>query len=123
MKKILFILFFLITLASAAQDKGIIQGIVLDSAVNNEPLAFASVTVKGTAINATTDLDGVHRLRLNPGSYTLVFNFPGYQKIELPNVIVKKDQVTQVKNISLMAMTLTFSEDVGEKEETSRIKR
>ena len=106
-----------------AQDKGVIQGMVLDNEVNNEPLAFASVTVKGTKLHTTTDLDGIHRFNLEPGNYTLVFNFPGYHKVELSNVVVKKDQVTQVKAISLAAITLTYSEDFGEKEEPSGKKR
>lgn len=106
-----------------AQEKGIIQGIVLDKEVNDEPLAFTTVTVKGTQINATTDLDGLHTLKINPGVYTLVFNFPGYQKVELPNIVVKRNQLTHIKDISLAAMTLTLTEDIGEKEETSRPKR
>lgn len=123
MKKIVSIVFFFIVFTAIAQEKGTIQGVVLDKEVNYEPLAFATVSVKGTQMNAISDLDGVHTLKIYPGTYTLVFNFPGYQKVEVPNIIVKKDQITHIKDISLSAMTLTFSQDIGEKEETSEIKR
>ena len=106
-----------------AQERGTITGLVLDKDVNNEPLAFATVSVKGTQINATTDLDGIHTLKMIPGTYTLVVNFPGYEKIEVPNIVVKKDKITYLKDISLATMTLALPGDIGEKEEAIRSKR
>ena len=123
MKKFLTLFLFFVTVTLTAQESGSIEGMVLDNEINNEPLAFATVTVKGTDMRTTTDLDGIHRLKINPGKYTLVFNFPGYQKVEVPNIIVKEDKTTHIKDISLSALTLIISEDIGESNETSRSKR
>jgi len=86
-----------------AQNKGTIQGIVLDKEANNEPLPFANVFIKDLQIGTTTDFDGVFVITVDPGTYTLIFSFVGYQKIEVPNVIVKDDDVTTLDDIILGA--------------------
>ena len=37
---------------------GTIEGVLSDKEVNNEPLPFANVVIKGTTKGATTDFDG-----------------------------------------------------------------
>jgi len=110
MKKIVIILILCITGFSQAQDKGIIEGIVLDKQLMNEPLAFATITLKKTTINTSTNIDGAYALEVQPGIYTLVFNFPGYEKVEIGNIMVKADNITSIKNIALAARELAFSE-------------
>ncbi len=122
MKHLLITLFLFTITAAAAQNTGTITGIVLDKEVHNEPLPYASVSIKGTAIHTSTDLDGIHKLETTPGNYTLVINFPGYQKIEVPNVLVRKDQMTKVKVISLAALKLPLGEETSDKEVTSKLK-
>jgi len=89
MKKIIIILFIFITGFCQAQEKGIIEGIVLDKQLTNEPLAFTTVSLKKKAINTSTNIDGAYALEVNPGTYTLVFNFPGYEKVEVSTITVK----------------------------------
>ena len=110
MKKITIILFLLIAGFSQAQDKGIIEGIVLDSQQMNEPLAFATISLKKTRINTPTNVDGAYALEVNPGTYTLVFNFPGYEKVDISTIIVKAGEITSIKKIALAARELAFSE-------------
>ena len=110
MKKITIILFLLIAGFSQAQQKGIIEGHVLDLELVNEPLAFANVSVKKTTIDASTNIDGAYALELNPGVYTLVFNFPGYEKVETSNIIVKAGEITSIKDIALATRQPVFSE-------------
>jgi len=63
-----------------AQNTGLIVGKVTDKELNNEPLMFASISVKGTAITADSDMTGLFLLEnLAEGDYTLVCNFVGYE--------------------------------------------
>jgi hypothetical protein len=88
MKKIVFILSLMICQTIMAQDKGIIMGKLLDKEMNNEPLSFASVVIKGTVIGTETDLEGNFSLSVNSGSYVLVFNFLGYKSLEVPITVI-----------------------------------
>ncbi|MFP9113857.1 carboxypeptidase-like regulatory domain-containing protein [Flavobacterium sp. RHBU_3] len=56
-----------------------IQGIVIDEF--NEPLAGASIIVKGTNISTVTDLDGKFSIQANKGT-VLEISFVGYETIE-----------------------------------------
>ena len=88
MKKIVFILSLIICQTIMAQEKGIIMGKLLDKEMNNEPLSFASVVIKGTVIGTETDLEGNFSLSVNAGSYVLVFNFLGYKSLEVPITVI-----------------------------------
>ena len=98
----------LITLVSStflmAQEKGTITGMVLDQELGNEPLPFTTVSVIGSDVSTTSDLDGLIKLELTAGTYQLSFNFPGYKKAILKAVVVKENQVTKLSNISLKAL-------------------
>lgn len=98
MKKSIFILAMLFCQMIIAQGKGTIKGTLLDKEMNNEPLSFASVVIKGTTIGTETDLDGNYTLTVDPGTYTLVFSFLGYQELEL-NVVVKSNETTTANAI------------------------
>ena len=111
MRKIISILFLLIAGMTAAQDKGIIQGIVLDKEMNNEPLAFANIYFKEAQITAQSNIDGAYAFEANAGTYTLVLNFAGYEKVEIPNVIVKAGEITSVKNIAMNSIELMLLEE------------
>lgn len=101
MKNLFTSLLLFIAIYSVAQDKGTLQGKVLDKEAGNEPLPFANVFVKGTQSGTTTGMDGVYLFTANPGTYTLVVSFVGYETIEIPNVIVKAGEVTTLENIVL----------------------
>ena len=87
-----------------AQEKGTVTGMVLDHELNNEPLPFTSVTVVGTDMTATSDLDGFVKLELAAGTYQLSFNFPGYKKTVLKAVVVKENQITKLATVSMKAL-------------------
>jgi uncharacterized membrane protein len=71
-----------------APKNGKIEGVVLDNEVENEPLAFATITVKNTNFETNSDLTGSFSLNLKPGNYTLEVAFLGYATIELRDVAV-----------------------------------
>lgn len=73
---------------SDAPKNGKIEGLVLDNEVNNEPLAFATITVKNTEFETNSDLDGSFSFYLKPGNYILEVQFLGYETIELRDVAV-----------------------------------
>lgn len=76
---------------------GTIEGIVLDKELDNSPLPFANVFVKGTSLGTTTDFDGNFTLNNIPsGTYTIVFSFVGYETLSLDNVAVEPNKFTQL---------------------------
>ncbi|MBC8755517.1 TonB-dependent receptor [Kordia sp. YSTF-M3] len=78
-----------------AQTNGSIAGKVLDKEVNNDPLPFSNITIKGTTKGTTSDLDGLYQIPdVAPGTYTLVFSFVGYETKEVLNVVVNAGKVT-----------------------------
>jgi hypothetical protein len=81
------IVFLLVTVIGYSQNKGIITGTLTDKDLNNEPLPFANVLVKGTNIGVTTNEAGKYSITIEPGSYTLQFSFIGYENIEEKIVI------------------------------------
>ena len=88
----------LITLHTSAQETtGSIVGTLTDKELNNEPLPFANVLIKGTTIGTTSDFDGLFELaKVQPGIYTLSFSYLGYETVEIPNVEVVAGKVTTV---------------------------
>ena len=103
MRNLIVVLFGLITTYASAQETGSIVGKIIDKEVNDEPLAFANVLIKGSTKGTTSDFDGLYELApLDPGSYTLVFSYLGYETVEIPNVEVVAGKVTSL-NIPMSA--------------------
>jgi len=95
------------SLISDTNTLGKVNGFVFDSESNNEPLLFASVSLKNTDISTTTDIDGSYFLNVTPGTYTLVFSFIGYKTLEIENVIVSSNGTT-INNQTLSPTEITF---------------
>ena len=74
-----------------------VTGSVTDA--NGKALAYASILVKGTTRGTTTNTDGKFFLDLDPGNYTIVAQYVGYQR---------KEQLLQVGNENL-AITFQLS--------------
>ncbi len=55
-----------------------LSGRVVDA--EGEPLAFASVYLKGTSEGTTTNVEGNYELNLTKGDYEIVFQYVGYQQ-------------------------------------------
>ncbi|WP_422349239.1 TonB-dependent receptor domain-containing protein [Flagellimonas sp.] len=98
MKYILLIFTLFVGLQISAQETtGSIVGKLTDKELNNEPLAFANVLIKGTTLGTTSDFDGLYEIAgIDPGTYTIVFSYLGYETIEIPNVEVVADKVTNI---------------------------
>jgi TonB-dependent receptor len=108
------VLFILVAINSFGQESknGILVGKILDKEINNEPLPFANVSIKGTTKGATTDFDGLYKIEnLAPGVYTIIFSFVGYETVEVPNVEIVADKVTEV-NTSLSSSAASLEEVV-----------
>ncbi|MDR5589297.1 TonB-dependent receptor [Christiangramia sp. SM2212] len=99
MKRFLLLSFLLIVGVMHAQDSttGSIAGKLSDREMSGEPLPFANVLIKGTTKGTTSDYDGLYILdKLEPGTYTVVFSFVGYETLEVPDVVVTAGKVTEV---------------------------
>lgn len=109
MKKYILVLFLLLFSAiSFAQSTGLIVGNILDEELENTPLAFANVSLKGTDFKTTTDLTGLFFLEnIADGEYTLVCSFVGYQSKEI-KIKVSAEKPTEVL-LYLGAQTLAFN--------------
>ncbi|WP_298894050.1 TonB-dependent receptor [uncultured Psychroserpens sp.] len=90
---LLFFLFISVSLVNA--QKGTVAGNVIDGEFV-EPMAFANILVKGTTTGTTSDFDGKYELELDPGTYTLVFSFVGYNTQEITDVVIKAGEVTNL---------------------------
>lgn len=69
---------------SYAQNTGLIVGKVMDNELDNTPLVFANISIKGTSIEVQTDLTGLFVIEnLEAGDYTLICSFSGYETHEI----------------------------------------
>ena len=90
----LFLVCFLIAAFGFAQS-GTATGTIMDGEFA-EPMAFANVVVKGTTTGTTSDFDGKYTLNLEPGTYTLVFSYVGYNTQEISDVVITANKETIV---------------------------
>jgi hypothetical protein len=109
MKHLIYITVFLFTVFSFGQNTGLIVGKVLDKEMNDSPLVFANVSLKGTEAEVTTDITGLFIIEnLEPGDYTLVCSFVGYETQEI-KLHLDAFVPTEVK-ISLAASSVSLNE-------------
>jgi len=96
----------------SAQQNGSVVGKLTDKELNDDPLPFANVLIKGTTKGTTSDFDGLFQIAdVEPGTYTLVFSFLGYETLEVPNVVVEAGKVTEI-NAGLGASSVGLDEVV-----------
>lgn len=109
MKHLITLLLLTFTSICFAQNGGIIVGKVLDKELNNEPLIFAEIAIKGTAIKADSDVTGFFYFEnLAEGDYTIVCSFVGYETKEF-QVHLDPMQVSEV-NFSLAASRISLDD-------------
>ena len=109
MKSLFTIVLLAFSTLGFAQNAGIIVGKVTDNAVDNEPLIYANISIKGTAVEASTDMTGLfHIENLADGDYTLVCSFAGYETKEL-NIHVSAMESTEV-TVSLSPSTVSLND-------------
>lgn len=75
----------------------VVTGKITDEKGN--PLPFASVFVKNSTTGVSANYEGKYFLELKAGSYTLVYSFLAYEKLE-KKIILKNEQILHL-NISL----------------------
>ena len=101
----------LLTTVLAHSQTGSVTGKLTDKDYNNEPLAFANVIIKGTTKGTTSDFDGLYTISgLEPGNYTVVFSFVGYEKQEIP-VTITAGNATKL-NVGMAASAASLDEIV-----------
>ncbi len=122
MKNILFASALLFTSLLFSQSQGVIKGSVTDAAMNDEPMLFANIEVKGSETSYQTNFHGNFEIAdLAPGSHTLVISYAGYQTEEVA-VVVEKNSVSQIETV-LAPMEINFDDvsgmDTASKQETA----
>ncbi|MGB5227927.1 MAG: carboxypeptidase-like regulatory domain-containing protein, partial [Eudoraea sp.] len=85
MKNLALVFSLFITTLMFSQQQGSVVGTILDKAMNNEPLLFANINIKNTPTTVQTNFHGNFEIdNINPGEYTLVVSYLGYETIEVP---------------------------------------
>lgn len=109
MKQLFFLTLFSLSLCAFGQETTTIKGKLLDNEFNNEPLAFVTISVKGTDVKTSSELDGSYSIEnLNPGKYVLVYSFIGYENQE--QTINTKDFEDKDLNIIMKANSLSLNQ-------------
>lgn len=112
MKRILTMLLLAAVVQVSAQDTGSVAGKLSDKEMNNDPLPFANILIKGTTTGTTSDFDGLYEIAdLEPGTYTVVFSFLGYETVEVPDVTVEAGKVSTI-NMAMAAGGVALEEVV-----------
>ncbi|MFI5129578.1 MAG: DUF5686 and carboxypeptidase regulatory-like domain-containing protein, partial [Chitinophagales bacterium] len=91
---------------------GRISGRITDD--KGAPLAYASISIKGTSRGTNANSSGQYSITLSPGKYTLVCQYVGYRKEEKT---ITTDGEDQTVNFSLSIQQLTLSEVIVKKGE------
>ncbi len=97
MKNILLTALLLFTLVSLAQKPVEISGKLLDK-TTQAPLEFATISVISKDPNVSpqggiTDIDGNYKFLVQPGTYTVRWEFISFKPVVRENVVLNKDKV------------------------------
>jgi len=90
MKQTFQLLFILFLTTTAIYSQGTVQGTIME---DNFPLIGVGISVEGTTQGTITDLDGSYTLNLEPGNYTIISSYVGYNEMS-KNVTVVNGQTT-----------------------------
>lgn len=94
---LLLILLFSISAPAFAQENnlaGSLKGKVIDLETK-QPLIGVNIYIPELKTGCSTDLEGEYSLpKVKIGSYNLVFSYVGYEKITIPDVIVRSARIT-----------------------------
>ncbi|MCI0511645.1 TonB-dependent receptor [candidate division KSB1 bacterium] len=94
---------------SLYSQMGSIRGQVLELS-NQQPLPGVNVIIRGTEKGTATNLNGEYVMEKVPvGAYTLLFSFIGFEKKNVPDVIVKSNKITYL-NVALRSEILQGQE-------------
>ncbi|MCF8368326.1 MAG: TonB-dependent receptor [Bacteroidales bacterium] len=104
----IFILTLVVAFSGKAQN-GFIRGTVFDASMG-EYLPGVTILVEGTTTGTITDLDGKFNLSLPPGSYSLRISFISYNTLNLQDVVVKSNEVTNLDDLGLEEASFDLAE-------------
>jgi len=108
----LFILLLLLAI-SLRLLAGNISGRVTDN--NHQPLAFASIIIKGTTKGTSANNAGIYSLNIGVGEYTIIAQHVGYKSLEVKVVVGKEnvhlDFILQEQKYELGNVTVHKGED------------
>ncbi len=120
--KFKFLIATLFICMAAFSQKATVTGKISDKDLSNEPLAFATVMVKGTTIGVTTGEDGRYSLQVKPGNYVLVISFVGYEPAEVPFTAKENETVTIDRGIgsgSVKLEDIVVTQNINREKETA----
>lgn len=121
MRTLIFLLAICIS-GTAVSQTGTIQGTVTD-ALTNEPILLATISIPGTTMGTTTDVEGNYVLTdLTPGLYTVQVSYIGYedqtrQEIQVTSArpvrldFKLEEQTTQLEEIVVKASPFKRTEE------------
>ena len=111
MKKIAFLLLFILINSIAFSQTGIIKGRV-SNAINNEPIMFVNILLDGSERGVATDVDGFYEIdNLEPGLYDLKVSYLGYNDQTIYEIQVTNSKPAII-NVALEENTTTLEEVV-----------
>ncbi len=111
MKRVFIVLVLLLTALHTFAQQGIIKGKVFNK-VSNEPVPFANVILRGTAIGAAANEAGDFEItNLKPGQYNVEASFVGFKPLVVFEVEVTNARTTFV-NFDLEEETKSLDEVV-----------
>ncbi len=116
LRRTLFVLSLLLTVGAWAQT-GTIRGFVYDKATG-EPVIFTNVILKGTTTGAATDVNGYYSIsKVQPGSYTLMVTYLGYDTLQKQVTVARDQIITEKLFLTKSAIQMKEFEVSGEKQE------
>ena len=90
---------------------GKMAGIIKDQN-SGEPLAGVNVTIEGTLLGASTDMDGYYViLNIPAGNYTVHFSYIGYRDLSFENIRIVPD-LTKRLDVELTEAALELEEEI-----------
>jgi hypothetical protein len=90
------LIFILLLFVNSTLYGGVISGSI-KSKQNGSPLSFSSVLIKGTTKGVTANNKGFYTISLEPGNYTLVYQYIGYQSYEQTVSVTNADQTIHIQ--------------------------
>lgn len=112
MRQFIFVFILLLSAISYSQNSSSINGQLIDLEFNNEPLAFGTISIKGTVNETTANLDGNYSFdNISPGEYVLIYSFIGYETKE--KIVQVASDKNVVVNVAMEAQRPSFTKLVS----------
>jgi hypothetical protein len=93
------IYFILFSFTYAKAQHATIRGKVMDQ--TGMELIGANVLIADSSTGTVTDIDGSYSLKVQPGNYTLVVSYLGYDEYKIADVAARENEVTLMDDVLL----------------------